>query len=129
MDNIIKKNKRAITLTIIALLNILFLLKINYQCPWKKSLNIYCAGCGGTRMLKSLLSQNYEQAFRYNPLLFILLVLLIIYITYIIICLIIKKKYYQLNTKHLIILSIITITFMLLRNVEIFSYLKPTNIP
>lgn len=129
MDNIIKKNKRAITITIIALLNILFLLKINYQCPWKKNLNIYCAGCGGTRMLKSLLSQNYEQAFRYNPLLFILLVLLIIYITYIIICLILKKKYYQFNTKHLIILSIITITFMLLRNIEIFSYLKPTNIP
>lgn len=128
MANTIKKNKKAITLIAIAFLNILILLKINYQCPWRKNLNIYCAGCGGTRMFKSLLSQNYYQAFRYNPLLFILLIFFIIYLIYIFITLICKKKYYKLNTNYLIILSIVTIIFMILRNIEIFSFLQPTTI-
>lgn len=128
MLNIVKQNKRAITIGIIALLNILILEKINYQCPWRKKLHIYCAGCGGTRMLHSILKLDFYQAFRYNPLLFILFICLFIYLIYIIICFLLKKKYYKLTQKHLIILSIITIIFMLIRNIEIFSYLKPTTI-
>lgn len=128
MHKLIKMNIRAITITIIALINILIVINGNYLCPWKKKFSIYCAGCGGTRMLYSLLKLDFYQAFRYNPLLFLIIIVCIIYIIYIIICILKKIKYYQLNVKHLVILAIITITFMILRNIEIFAYLQPTNI-
>jgi len=126
MVQLIHKNKRAIIITVIAFLNVLILLKLNYQCPWRQSLHIYCAGCGGTRMLKSVLKLDFYQAFRYNPLLFILLIIFIIYLIYITIYKLLKKEYYKLKTNHLYILLFLTITFMIIRNIEVFSYLKPT---
>ena len=126
MHKLIKMNIGAITITIIALINILIVINGNYLCPWEKNFNIYCAGCGGTRMLYSLLKLDFYQAFRYNPLLFILLIIAIIYLLYIFVCKKLKINHCKLNTKHLIILSIITILFMVLRNIEAFSYLQPT---
>lgn len=121
-----KSIKKTITLSIIVLINILVLLLIDYKCPWRKNYNIYCAGCGGTRMFFSILQLDFYQAFRYNPLLFSLLVFIVLYLIYIEICHLLKRKYYKLNISHLIILSFITIAFMIMRNIEIFSYLKPT---
>lgn len=128
MHKLIKENISAITITIVALINILIVLLCNFKCPWNKTFNIYCVGCGGTRMFYSLLELEFYQAFRYNPFIFILLILLTIYIIYIIICKILKKEYYKLNTKHLIFISVIAIIFMVLRNIEYFSYLQPTKI-
>ena len=128
MHKLIKENISAITITIVALINILIVLLGNFKCPWNKTFNIYCVGCGGTRMFYSLLELEFYQAFRYNPFIFILLILLIIYIIYTIICKILKKEYYKLNTKHLIFISVIAIIFMVLRNIEYFSYLQPTKI-
>lgn len=128
MHKLIKANISAITIIIVALINILIVLVGNFKCPWNETFDIYCVGCGGTRMFYSLLKLEFYQAFRYNPFIFILLILLIIYINYIIICKILKKKYYKLNIKHLIIISAIAIIFMILRNIEYFSYLQPTKI-
>lgn len=128
MAKLIKDNIGAITITIIALINVLIVMSDNFKCPWNQSLNIYCAGCGGTRMFYSMLKLDFYQAFRYNPLLFILLILALLYLCYIIICKFTKIKYYKLNTKHLIIIAVITIIFMIIRNIEFFSYLQPTNI-
>ena len=128
MHKLIKENISAITIIIVALINILIVLVGNFKCPWNEAFDIYCVGCGGTRMFYSLLKLEFYQAFRYNPFIFILLILLIIYIAYIIICKILKKKYYKLNIKHLIIISAIAIIFMVLRNIEYFSYLQPTKI-
>lgn len=126
MVQLIQKHKRAIIITVIAFLNVLILLKLNYKCPWRQSLHIYCAGCGGTRMLKSILKLDFYQAFRYNPLLFTLLLISIIYLIYITVNKLLKKEYYKFKANHLYILLFLTITFMILRNIELFSYLKPT---
>ena len=91
MVSLIKNNKGAITLIIIALLNIFIFLKLDYQCPWREQFHIYCAGCGGTRMFYSLLKLEFYQAFRYNPLLFLFLVCSIIYIIYSLYCNLFKK--------------------------------------
>lgn len=126
MVKLIKNNLKAITITIIAFLNVLILLKLDYKCPWRQNLHIYCAGCGGTRMLRAILELDFYQAFRYNPLLFFVLLIFIIYLIYILICLILKRNYYQITQTPLLILLFITITFMILRNIDAFSYLKPT---
>lgn len=99
-----------------------------YKCPWRKFFNIYCAGCGGTRMILALFRLDFYQAFRYNPFLFILFILVIIYGIYVLICYIIRKKYFKINNTTLIILCCLAILFMILRNIEIFSFLKPTAI-
>lgn len=83
----------------------------------------YCPGCGITRMFFSIIELDLYQAFRYNPLIFILLILSIIYL---IINKFIKKIVIKKN--FLIILLIIIILFGILRNIDLFSYLKPTNV-
>ena len=107
----------------------LFILeKIQYKCPFHKYLHIYCPGCGGTRMIRSILRFDFYQAFRYNPLLFILFIIAIIFI---IIAIIIykKKKILVLPSKYsLIVLLIVLVIYMIVRNISIFSYLIPTEV-
>lgn len=95
-------------------------------CIFKKLTGLYCPGCGITRMFLSLLRFDIYQAFRYNPLVFILLVS---YIFYTIIDLV---KYSKTN-KHLKIsnkiywtLLILVFCFAILRNIPLFSFLVPT---
>lgn len=111
----------AFTLTFIIIFN------PNYKCPWKQ-LGIECAGCGSTRMLKAILKLEFYQAFRYNPLTFILLILGVIYGIYVLISILLKKKYKIPGKKTLIALAIVLIVFMILRNIDMFSFLKPTEI-
>ena len=49
----------------------IFLETIGYKCIYRELFNIYCAGCGSTRMIKTIIHLNFYQAFRYNPLFFI----------------------------------------------------------
>lgn len=121
-----KKNYLIIILAFVV--NCLVLLSLPFECPWKKALRIDCAGCGVTRMVRSLLELDFYQAFRYNPLFFILLILIIIYICYVLIAILFKKKYYKLNLKWLVGFAIILIVFMVLRNTDYFGYLRPTEI-
>lgn len=95
-------------------------------CIFKKLTGLYCPGCGITRMFLSLLRFDIYQAFRYNPLVFILLAT---YLFYIIIDLV---KYSKTN-KHLKIsnkiywtLLILVFCFAILRNIPLFSFLAPT---
>ena len=105
-----------------------FLYKIEYECPFLHFFHIYCPGCGGTRMIISLSKLDFYQAFRYNPLLFILLFIGIIYLIIMTIIYIKKKVIIIPSTKSLIILLIILIGYMILRNISYFSYLIPTKI-
>ena len=101
------------------------LILTNYKCPFKSLFNIYCAGCGATRMFVSIYKLEFYQAFRYNPLIFIYLILMIIYVIY---CFIKYKRIKIPNYKVIILLIVLMIVFMILRNIETFSYLKPTKI-
>ena len=113
---------------VLAIIWIFILEKIHYECPFLKFFHIFCAGCGGTRMIHSILNFDFYQAFRYNPLLFIFLIIGIIY-TLIAIIIYIKKKELILPSKYsLIIILIIFLLYMILRNIGIFSFLIPTEV-
>lgn len=128
-----KKNKKKIAIFIIAiLLSIIFIIlldSLHYECPWRKIFHIYCPGCGLTRMVKELFQLNIYQAFRYNPLMFILLVVLLpIYIIINVIYYIKNKKLLKVTKTPIIILIIVLLLYFVLRNLPICSYLIPTNV-
>lgn len=111
----------------LTVLGLVFLCLIDYSCPIHKYLNIYCPCCGGTRMLIEFFKGNFYQSFRWNPLLFIWFIVLLIYsIVFIIVY--IKKKVLLVPSKKTLIFIAITLLFMILRNIELFSYLIPTEV-
>lgn len=103
-------------------------LNISIHCLFHEITGFFCPGCGITRMFFSLLELNFYQAFRFNPLVFILIILGVIYW---LIKLLIKKF---LNISIVIpnnvyyILLIIVIIFGILRNIPGFEFLGPTKI-
>ena len=107
---------------------LLFLELINYKCIYRELFNIYCAGCGFTRMIKSIINLDFYQAFRYNPLLFILSILFIPYFIYQLYMYIKYGNIKKPSLKLLIILVIILVIYMILRNIPKFDYLIPTKI-
>jgi len=119
-------------LLIILITFLYFYLNQNYNfsipCLFHKITGYYCPGCGITRCIFSLLKGHIYEAFMYNQLVFILLPFLIAYIIYITYIYIFNK---QNNINKIIpnyifiILLIITISFGILRNTNLFPYLKP----
>lgn len=100
-------------------------------CLFHKITNLYCPGCGITRCLVSFFHLNFYQSFRYNPLLFIFIPFLLFYVIYryIIFCFDLEDKItVKIPNSFWYILLIITLIFGVLRNIPIFSYLKPTKI-
>lgn len=112
----------------IIILGLVFLCLINYSCPIHKYLNIYCPGCGGTRMLNSFVKGDFYQSFRWNPLLFIWFIVFLIYLIVFIIVYIKKKVLLVPSKKTLIFIVITLLLFMILRNINFFSYLIPTEV-
>lgn len=117
--------KKVIYLLIVVSLVYYFLnhkYNIGIPCLFHKITNLYCPGCGITRMIFSIIELDFYQAFRYNPLLFILL------ICYLIIKLIeiIRKKKIAFKPIYSYYLLFITIIYGILRNIDTFSYLIPT---
>ena len=117
-----------ITLFLILLLSLYILKTISFKCFFKELFNIYCAGCGTTRMIQSFLSLNFYQAFRYNPFIFILCIVLIPYITYDIYLYIKKGKIILPSLRIIIIILSLCFIYMILRNIPGFEYLLPTKI-
>lgn len=123
-----KKYKKFIFIGVLVVFNLYIVFFTNYKCPWRRDFNIYCAGCGGTRMLRSLMKLDFYQAFRYNALIFILVPLVFIYVLYVIIKKILGRCYYKIKDRDLIILFLVMLLFMTLRNIEAFSFLTPTKV-
>mgnify|MGYP005959288881 CR=1 FL=1 len=122
---LLQNNKNKIILILIISIGYYFLnLFYNFSIPciFNKITGFYCPGCGITRMLFSIMQLRFYQAFRFNPLVFILLILSIIYCFF---KLILKKDIY-ISNKTYIILLIITILFGILRNISFFKFLQPT---
>lgn len=91
-------------------------------CMFYKITGLYCPGCGITRLIISLFHFDLYQAFRFNPLIFILLCCGIIYIF---LCLI-KQKIINIPNYVYITLLITFIIFGIMRNIPLFSFLLPT---
>ena len=122
-----KKEMKLILLLISFLIIFLFLNKVfnfTIPCLFHEITNLYCPGCGITRMFLALFKLDFYQAFRYNPLVFILLILSIVYF--------LVKKIGKLNFKFpnyiYYYLLFIVIIYVVLRNIPLFSFLAPTEL-
>lgn len=122
-----KKEMKLILLLISFLIIFLFLNKVfnfTIPCLFHEITNLYCPGCGITRMFLALFKLDFYQAFRYNPLVFILLILSIVYF--------LVKKIGKLNFKLpnyiYYYLLVIVIIYGILRNIPLFSFLAPTEL-
>ena len=101
---------------------------ITLGCQLNRLTGLSCTGCGGTRMVVSLLQLDFYQAFRYNP--YICLSLPFIAILYI------RESYIYIKYKTFdncldkIVLTygVFGILFGIVRNIPMFSYLLPTKI-
>ena len=126
----IKKSKKILFIIILLSSIYLYLNKrfsFYIPCIFHKITHLYCPGCGITRMIISIFKLNFYQAFRYNPLMFILAPFLVIYeIIYYINWL--QDKYFKIPKKTWYILLIITIIYTILRNINYYNYLIPTKI-
>nr|WP_125666649.1 DUF2752 domain-containing protein [Paenibacillus baekrokdamisoli] len=95
---------------------------IGVPCAFHELTGFFCPGCGITRVVISLLSLDFVQAFRYNPLVFILLPLYAMYF-------VTKKKQMRLISSGIMaIMLILTLSFGLLRNIPNFDWLAPTTV-
>ena len=97
-------------------------------CIFYKITGLYCPGCGVTRMLFSLIDLDFYQAFRYNPLVFILLMLYIIYFVIKSIAKLVFKKNLKIPPIILNIIIILLILYGILRNIDLFNFLAPTKL-
>lgn len=132
MESLLKT--RIIRVVIFLLLLLLIFIYINIsaffnfdcECPIRTITGFYCPGCGITRMFKCLFEGYIYQAFRYNPLVFLLL---IVYFVYLNLDIFFHKFLIKLNNKKILIgLLIIIIIYGIMRNIPNFSFLEPTNI-
>lgn len=96
-------------------------------CPIKLITGKFCPGCGITRMLLAFLRLDFEAAFLANRLLFFMLPVILLLAA--VKCFFYIKNGTQKQSKpetiFILILSLLTILFWILRNTEKFSYLAP----
>ena len=52
-------------------------LNIGIPCIFHELTGLYCPGCGITRMFFAIIELKFYDAFRYNPLVFILLIIIL----------------------------------------------------
>jgi hypothetical protein len=91
----------------------------NIPCPFHALTGLYCPGCGLTRVILSLMDFDLVQAFRFNPLIFILLPM---YSLYTVLRL---KGYKKFSDYAMIVMLVLTISFGVLRNIPLFFWLTP----
>ena len=128
----IKHFKMKLILILISFLIVYFilseLLDVGIPCLFYEITGYYCPGCGITRLLFSFLKLDFYQAFRYNPLIFILIIITGIYwlVKFIL------KKFINISIEIpnyvYYILLVIVIIFGILRNIPMFDFLSPTEL-
>jgi hypothetical protein len=97
--------------------------QIGIPCVFHELTGFYCPGCGMTRVALSLLHLDLYQAFRYNPLIFLISPLYIIY------TIANKKRLPRSSHVMLIVMLAVTLIFGLFRNIPLFVWLAPTIVP
>jgi hypothetical protein len=97
-------------------------LNLSIPCPFHALTGLYCPGCGFTRAINSLIDFDLTQAFRFNPLIFLLLPIYSIY------SLLRVKGYKKSSDYALNTMVVLTISFGILRNIPMFSWLAPVEL-
>ncbi len=125
------KTKRVVIFLLLLLLIYIYInfstsVHFVFECPIKAITGFYCPGCGITRMFKSFFEGQIYQAFRYNPLVFLLL---IFYFIYLILDLFFHKYIKIIRKEYLLLfLLFMTVVYGILRNIPYFSFLQPVTI-
>lgn len=114
----IKKNIILIIFFLIYMI-LAYLKLFSIPCLVRLLTGFYCPGCGVTRMIISIAKLDFYQAFRYNPLVFILLPFLIF--------MFFSKNKYKYEKIYYVII-VLLIVFGVMRNIPYFKFLAPTNI-
>lgn len=100
-------------------------------CFYHEFLGWYCPGCGISRMFFSMFELDFYQAFRFNPLLFILFPLGVFFFFDAVVAYLHERptKYYSKVPNFVwIILLLICVAFGVIRNIEPFTFLAPTEV-
>ena len=88
-----------------------------------------CASCGVTRMIKAIVDDfDLYQAFRYNPVMFILLPSLAVLFIVQTISYVKHGKFTKYYGKILTAIAVIVVAFGVLRNIPMLYWLLPTEI-
>lgn len=132
-DKIIRLCKSLLLTTLfISIIAFLFYLKIykgvKIVCVYHLLTHLYCPGCGLTRMLTAIMNHNFYQAFRWNPLLFIVLPLLIVVYMVEIIIYIFKGSFTERFLHILCWIACLLVVYGIIRNLSLFSWFMPTQI-
>lgn len=126
----IKRLIIVIGLIILAILAVIILVwqskTIGYVCPTKRYLDIECPGCGGTRMVLSILQGDMYQAFRYNPFIMVTMPIMFLITVQQMFLFIIKGTFSSWLDKILITYAITLFMFGVVRNISMLDFLKPT---
>ncbi len=79
-------------------------------------------------MFISIFKLDFYQAFRYNPLCFILLPIIIPYILYLVYMWVFNKtnKINKYVDKVILVITVLLIIYGIIRNIDTYSYLRPT---
>lgn len=111
-----------------ALLTLEFLGLLHTTCLEYYFLGFFCPGCGTTRLCRAVLAGDFYQAFRYNPLVFILIpVFAVMYI-----CETVKYLKYGKFSKYLnyilIAIAVVLNIYGIIRNLPFLSFLAPVQL-
>lgn len=103
---------------------------IGLLCPFNEITHWHCPGCGLTRMLTALLRGEVYQAFRYNPMMFVLLpVMAVLYIENMVARMKGRPSLVDRMPQAVWIVAIVVILiYWVMRNLPWFSYLAPTEL-
>ena len=101
---------------------------IGFDCVVNRFTGLYCSGCGMTRAVYSLIQLDFYQAFRYNVLSIILLPIIVLCVLFEIYAKVFDKTNIMNRIPSWIwyTIAIVVVVFGIIRNIEYFSWLKPT---
>ena len=119
------KNECLFLLAFFFIVLMLRIFNLSIPCLFHLITNLYCPGCGITRMFFSLLSLNFKESFFYNPWVFILLVFGLLYYIYAFICFIFNFEKRKVPNIVIYIILVLTLIYWVLRNIPYFSILAP----
>jgi hypothetical protein len=134
-------NKKRLTIVIISVISVILIsfgyyffykaTHIGLACPIHEMFHVDCPGCGLSRMIFSIIELDFYQAFRYNPLMFVLSPFIIVFAVDLIIAFIHDRKSKIVSKIPLfawIIIYVVILVFGVIRNIEPFTYLKVTEV-
>lgn len=103
-------------------------LNTGFKCPFHNILNWDCPGCGGSRMLISLLKFDVYQAFRYNSFIMLTMPIVITIFTVESYKFIMHNRVSNYLDKILVFYAASLVLFGIVRNLPGFESLLPTDI-